>query len=429
MDLPVATPPVSPRPLSACWTHREQGRPFRLLAASALLYNLGISLTLFLHGLFLFSNGWQEHAIGGVTSAMVVGGVAGVLPLARLTRRYGLRKVLFTSLLVAALAFAGGTVLLGPMTQLFLSFCAGIALSGWIVCVSPAVANFVLPEHQPSAFSILFALSVGAGGLGGILGGYVPGWLRHHGLALLQPGTAGKLADLSCERMALLLGCIVLALAALPILRLKCDGVAEAVSGAPRRDAGLLRCVLAIAFWNLAMGLFNPFVSLFFVRQASVPLNRLSLIFCVVQFVQALALIGVGGRLQHVLGVVPGIVVLQVLAGCMLLLLSRSGAPLRLAVLYGLFMVLQRLCDPVFQFALMRTTPVAERSMATAFCYFAVSVAQAISASAGGYALERCGYPPVLVVAGLAALAAAALSGLLLRPIPATDPAVALSPG
>lgn len=391
------------------------GGPFRLLAASALLYNLGISLILFLHGLFLFGNGWHERSIGMVTSAMVLGGVVGVVPLARLTRRFGLRDVLVASLLAAALLFAGRTLLLAFPLQLMLSFCAGIALAGWIVCVSPAIAHFVAVKHQPSAFSRLFAVSVAAGGLGGVLGGYVPGWMRRHGLHILRSGFSLHLADSTCERVALLLGCTILAASAVPALGLPKQGEADTSSEPHFRDANLLRCILAIACWTLAVGLFNPFVSLFFVRQIHMSVDRLSLTFCVVQFVQALVLVGVGGRLQRSLGVVPSIVLLQILAGAMLLLLSRGGTAINMAVLYGLFMVLQRVCDPIFQFALMNVTRAAERSMATAVCYFAVSLAQAVSASAGGYALERFGYSPVLLAAGLAAVAAAALSSVLLR--------------
>lgn len=372
---------------------------------------MGVSLVFFLYVLFLPDLGWREHAIGSTTSTMVLGGVVGVIPLAALVKKVGGRWVLSSSLAATAVFFAGREWLLSFPSQLVLSFFAGIALSGWIVCASPVIANSVPEKRRPDAFAVFYAIALVAGGLGGLLGGYLPVWLQssfHSAFAL-------NLGTVTSKRLVLLLGSVFLAIAAIPVLGLEPEAQSERLPRARPLNGFLLRFLLASICWNLAVGAFTPFAGLFFARHLQVPLERVSLIFCGIQCVQALGLMAISRWLQRSLGLVPAIVSMQLAAGVSLGLLSQRTGVAQASLLYALFTILQRMCEPAMQCVLMNETPRESRSMATAVCYLAISLAQATSADLGGYALQRFGYGSVLGVIGLASISAGICFALLIH--------------
>ncbi len=71
------------------------------------LYDIGLYIFVLLYNLYLLDLGYREDFIGWVSSAMSIGGIAGCLPAAAISRRLGLKQTLiFGSAGVAVLLHA-----------------------------------------------------------------------------------------------------------------------------------------------------------------------------------------------------------------------------------------------------------------------------------------------------------------------------------
>lgn len=313
-------------------THLEQGSavgdsslrgstdPRRKLSAillCALFYNAGISVVMFLHSLFLAELGWREQAVGAVNGMVLFGGLLAVLPLAKVAERIGLRATLSVTLLLAAVAFSCRLWATQYGAQNVLSFLGGVGLAGWIVCISPAVADAVAEPERSQAFKQLFAVSLVAGAGGGLLGGWLPQWLR-------QPRFGGATL-VSSERATLFFDCVLLAFSVAPALRLR-GKIVQSVdrSAGVLRNAGLQRFLLGTSGWNLALGAFVPFVGFLFARELHVSLPKLSVIFAVLQFTQALGVVTLAKGIERKVGPILTVTALQVGAGLSLLFLAGT---------------------------------------------------------------------------------------------------------
>jgi MFS family permease len=155
-----------------CWVRRVPRGEFCSIAFATILFNCGISVIMFLYNLFLLDLGHREQSMGMLTSAMVLGGMVGTIPMGALAGRFGQRRVLAMSLLLSASAFALRVCVLWYPVELLSSFLAGVMLCGWMVCVSPAVAGAVEEEKHPFAFSFLFSVAIATNSIGGIIGGW-----------------------------------------------------------------------------------------------------------------------------------------------------------------------------------------------------------------------------------------------------------------
>ena len=130
-------------------------------------------------------------------------------------------------------------------------------LCGWVVSITPAVANVVEERKRPFAFSVLFAVAVATGSLGGFVGGNMPGWCQSLGARLA--GVAVSAID--AKKMTLFAACVITALAAWPVRRLGGGARSESVRWTQRPSPFLVRFLLASACWAAAVGAFNPFTN------------------------------------------------------------------------------------------------------------------------------------------------------------------------
>ena len=107
----------------------------------------------------------------------------------------------------------------------------------------------------------------------------------------------------------------------------------------------LARFMAAFAVWGFAVGAFNPFFTAYFSRRLHAAETQIGLVFSAAQLVQVGAVLLAPFILRR-LGVIGGIVSLQLAAGAALALLA-PGPPLVIAgVLYTAFMSFQSMCEP-----------------------------------------------------------------------------------
>src|ERR1035441_10623373 len=163
------------------WTDSAPQGEFWALVLAALLFNFGVSVFFFLYNLFMLDLRYREQSLGMSARALGTGSMTGTIPMGMVARRVGVKKVLIVCLVLMSVAFGARVFLFWYPAQIAFAFFDGVMLCGWVVCLSPAVANVVEERKRPFAFSVLFAVAVATGSLGGLVGGNMPAWCQTFG--------------------------------------------------------------------------------------------------------------------------------------------------------------------------------------------------------------------------------------------------------
>ena len=389
------------------WSDSAPPSEFWSIAATTFLFNLGISIFLFLYNLLMLDLGFRERSLGIFTSAMSTGAVAGALFMGMLAVRFGCKRVLTACLLLAAVGFAARVFLISAPAQITFSLLDGIVLCGWSVCLSPSVASVVEERKRPFAFSLLFATAVTGGSLGGFVGGHMPEWCRW---AAEHVGSA--ISQIQGERITLALASAIISLAALPLARIVNDSVPQARLRFPLPSPFLVRFLVATSCWGAAMGALNPFVNVLFSHYLRVPTPRMGSLFTLTQLAGTAAVLLCPMLLRRT-GLVSGILVIQLASAASLWWISHGRGLLQIELAYCGFMAAQLMCDPAIQTLLMNRVTPQERSNAAAMSFLVLSVAQAIAATVAGFAFTRFYYAHVIASIAIVAAAAAVIFRLL----------------
>lgn len=346
-----------------------------------------------------------------IGSCMAAGAIVGTIPIGVLAARFGLRRTLMGGLLSTVLFSVLRTCITGQPAQLVFAFLTGLTLCSWAVCLSPAVAALTTERQRPFAFSLMFASGIGIAGIGDLIGGSLPGWLRG-----LSPHTL--LSSSQANRAVLLIACIVAAFALLPISRLPVY-VTAPHTGLPRlSNSFLVQFLPAMAVWGLVTGSFAPFANVFFVHHLGLSLKSTGSVFSLSQLVQF------GGILSAPLvfrrmGLASGIMATQIATSVALVCLAGIHSATQVIWIYWVYTAAQCMNEPGMYSLLMNSIPAQEHNSASASTFFVSSLSQIIASTAAGAAFVRFGYPPVLaVIAGLAVI-----SAVLFRRLPVVKPA------
>lgn len=383
--------------------HRLSPQFWTFLAAS-FFFDLGLSIYYFLLNLFLVGHGYTEKNIGLFTSAMAVGNLVGALPSGRLAQRIGLRPVLLACFSLAITISSARALLLSFSSQLILAFLAGVTLSAWAVCLSPAVAQLTDEKHRPVAFSLLFSLGIGLGALGGFAGSRLPA----------LAGNYLRVGNLQPEQLVLLLSCGIVAFGIWPVAKLSFTRPRAVEKPRPLISPFMLRFLPAIAVWSLVTGSFSPLASVYLAKHVHLSLPQIGNAFSLSQIAQVGAVL-LAPFLFRRWGLVKGIVFTQIAAAALLLALASIGSPLAAIAAYVGFSAFQWMNEPGLYSLLMNMVAVDDRGGASASNSLVMSASQAVAATLAGAAFVRYGYPPVLRGIALIALLAATLFANLQR--------------
>jgi predicted MFS family arabinose efflux permease len=378
-------------------SQRTLGAPFWRFFLASCFWSLGLSAFFLLFNLFLIGHGFSEKLVGGLTSTMAAGSMAATLPIGWVAREYGLRRVLLSGFGLVACVFPLRVLLLWEPAQWALAFLAGIALSVWAVCISPALAQLTTEKNRPFAFSLVFSSGVGVAALGNLIGGNLSTWLRK-----LPQLTAYS----SPSEAALLVACAIAAAGIFPLFSVKFAVLPQIDRQSFTKNRFLLRFLPAIALWGFAIGTFNPFASIYFSRHLSMPMPKLGLTFSIAQVCQVLGILSAPFFFRRS-GRLAGIVYSEIAAAVALAALAIFRQPLIAGILYVGYTTVQWMSEPGIYSLLMDSVPPEERSSASAWNTLVLSASQAVAAGCAGAALVRFGYPAVLSAAAVIAFIAA----------------------
>ncbi len=387
------------------WRRSGLGGGFLRFQAASALFTLGVMVFLVIYNLYLTGLGYHEAFQGRIAGAMRLGSLIATVPAAALAYRAGLRNTLLIAALGSAVTGLLRTWNLGEPWLIAGAFGNGIFLALWAVSFCPAIAGLTTERTRRLGFSVACAAGIAYGIPGGVIAGRLPGAMQH----LL--GSAGPLEPM---RWALVAASIVTALAALPAMSLRFQSVARAAANAYPRARVVAGFLAALTVWSLATGAFNPFFNTFFAGRLHVSVPRIGAIFSYSQLAQVLALLSASAILKK-LGDVKGIAWCQLATGAALALLAFSTTGVGAAAVYIGYMSFQYMSEPGIFNLLMNRVAEAERSGASALYFLVTSLAGSLAAFAGGAAISRFGYPPVLIAAGGLAAVAALLFRTLVR--------------
>jgi hypothetical protein len=387
------------------WRRSRLGGGFLRFQATSALFTLGVLVFLVIYNLYLIGLGYHEAFLGRIAGAMRLGSLLGTIPAAALAYRAGLRATLLAATLGSAATALLRTWNAGEAWLIAWAFCNGIFLALWAVSFCPAIAGLTTERNRRLGFSLACAAGIAFGIPGGLVAGRLPAAMQR----LLH--SAGPLEPL---RWALVAASAVAALAALPAVSLRFQSVSRTAANAYPRERAVAGFLIALAVWSAATGAFNPFFNTFFAGRLHMSVPRIGAIFSYSHLAQVLALLSASAILRK-LGDVKGIAWCQLATGAALALLAFSTTPAGAAAVYIGYMSFQYMSEPgLFNLLMNRVAP-GERSGASALYFLVASLAGSLAAFAGGAAISRFGYPPVLLASGSAAMAAAFLFRTLVR--------------
>jgi MFS family permease len=284
--------------------------------------------------------------------------------------------------------------------QYGLSFLTGVALCGWPICFSPAIAALTKVENRAAGFSIAFATGIGLGSLAGLAGGFLPrffqGYLPH-----------GSLVD--GIRIVLQIACVLILLGALPLLRLSLLHHAPSPEKRTRIfHPFLFRFLPPFVLWNIVTGSFPIFGAIYLQKALGIPLSSLGAVFSGSQLLQFGAVL-IAPLLFRRIGLNRGIATAQIATAFFLVLIAITHfAPFAVSF-YLLYFAAQFMCSPGIYNLLMNSVPEEDRSTASAAQNMSGALCQAATQAVTGISIVAFGYRPVLFVNAGAGLVAALL--------------------
>jgi predicted MFS family arabinose efflux permease len=377
------------------WAAKGIDPQFLRFLAAASLFNFGMAIFFLLYNLFLLQRGFEEDFLGGLSSAMSVGSIAGTLPAAYVLHNFGIRTTLVVTLFSLAVVSAFRALAEVPSLLIVSAFAGGFLFSFYAVSIAPTVAQLTTDRARPFGFSLFFSLGIAIGVLAGLIGGRLPTWMAE----AFGPGAIPL-------RSALLVACGIAALGAVPALRLRFRSKPESETRVYPRSRFIKQFLLVLLLWNLATGAFNPFFTVYFSKTLGMPLSQIGAVFSAAQLVQVVALLAAPVVLRRI-GAIRGLMSMQIATGLALAALAIGPTGVFAGALYAAYMGFQYMSEPGMYSLLMERVKPQEQSGASALNFLVIFGGQALAASIAGLAVRWFGYPIVLSAAAVAAVLAA----------------------
>src|SRR2546429_792507 len=392
-------------------------RNFWLYLAAGGIWSLGLMSFFLVYNLYLLDLGFNETVMGQISSAMTLGSLAITVPSGLLLNRYGLKRMLKVSVIVAGISLLLRSSVDVVWLLVLFAFLNGAAIGIWMVSAPPFLTQNTAPEIRSRAFSLSYGMSIGMGVAAGLLAGlsrYLSSWF----------GTPA-LPDLSLKKYWLY-GSSALVLCSFFLLLRLSETVADAPIAGPNLYTNnflrqldsrpfILRLLTVLIFWSFFVGSFSPFFNVFFSRKYNQSLSGVGLIFSLSQFCQLLAVLSMPWLIRK-LGRVHAIFSMQLAAAGVLPVLVLIGNVQLAAVIYLIYLSFQVMCEPALENFIMDSVSPPERNMVSALRYMTLFLVQALAVWITGYAITQLGYSVLLVLIAILGVSAAFTFYLFFRP-------------
>jgi len=376
-------------------------RPARFyLGAEFLIWTAhGIFSVLF--NLYLVEAGSSERFVGRAVASSAFGLVVAALPAGWLADRWGRRNTLMLGVLLEAAGHAVRALSVSEPTVLGAGFVTGLGQAFFQIAAAPFLTEHSTPRERTHLFSTFFASALIAGVLGNALGGALPPAVR-----ALVP----SLGLFEAYRAALLVGALLAAAGALPLLALR--GLVEARTSheeappPPHEARRLWPIALNSLLLGTGAGLVIPFMNLYFHNRFASTSAQIGLFFSVAQVftaVASLAAPAIGARFGRLRTAIAS----ELLSLPFLLTLGTEGHLPVAVVAFWMRATLMQAATPLLQSYVMEVLPPSLRARSSSLNNMVWNVGWAVSSSVAGLIIERFGFSmPFYITATLYATAA-----------------------
>jgi MFS family permease len=385
-------------------SRKNMGKQFWTFFAASFCFDLGVTMYFFLYNLYLLDRGFKANFLGLMMSATSIGSIACTIPAGILIQRIGIRRSLLICIATVSVVSAARAVFAPRSTVLALALFAGFLTTIWAVAISPAIALVTDEKSRPFGFSLIFSSGIALGILANLAASRLPGFFMR---------LSSAVSEIQAKQIVLLMSSAIVALALIPLWRLKLEAPPSSARVVYPRNPFLLRFLPALALWSLVTGSLSPLASVYFSQYLHTPLVRMGTIFSFSNLLQVLGIL-VAPFLFRKLGIVSGVTCTQLVAALLLGFLAATSGALPAAVIYVVFTGFLWMSGPGMLSLLMSSVAPEERAGASALNFFVTSLVQAGAVAVTGASFTRFGYPTVLGTIAIVALIAALAFWVLL---------------
>ena len=371
---------------------------FFLFLSANFFWSLGLMVFFLLYNLHLITLGFSAALMGQIFAIGTLGTVLGSIPAGWAADRGGPKLTLIVSATVVASSLIWRSAAVTPALLLASSFTTGMGISFWIVSVPPFLASNAGAKEQSPGFSSAYGLSILTGGVAGVCGGYIPGWIG------MRPSLMA--CGVCCGIAVLFLIFIEQPKAAIEVTPAASHAV---VTGGSELRHFLFPFLAMVLVWDLLLGIFPPFFNIFFTQRHGLKVSQLGWVFSAAQFLQAAAVLSLPLWLAQ-LGLRRTISACQFFCFPFFALLAASTKPAWATVAYLGSATLQALTSPIIDQFMMANVTEAVRGKIAGTKFFISQGAVAIAAAIGGKWIEKQGYFGLLSTASILAVVSAGLT-------------------
>jgi len=299
-------------------------RNARLYLLGAFITSIGLRIVDVVFNFYLVSLGHRADFVGQMASLLqgVIFVIA--LPVSFVAVRVGLKRALTVSSALIAVALAGLTLVSTPEGLALMTMLYGAGMAGMVVTMLPFLMDNSAPPERMHLFSMNQAAIIGAGFVGGFVGGSAPPWAASLG---------GFAANSPQAYRAALLVAAGFVFASLGGLLFMTPGTGGGAQVARRAFSGVRsdwRMIFMILIPNLLIslgaGLLIPFNNLFARTRYGLGDEQVGTVFAVMSLVGGVAVVA-GPALAKRTGRINAVVLSQSASVVMLLLLGFSPWP------------------------------------------------------------------------------------------------------
>ncbi len=376
------------------WEHLKLfSRNSRLYLWGSFFAGLTFAAYQLLFNLYLREQGASESFIGNLLSGGAVGMAVATIPAALLLRKIRLKPILIVTIILYGAAVVFMSWLPVDNYLFLIVLVSGMAATFYRVAAAPFFMRNSTPRERTYIFSSAFGVALIASMFGSLIFGWlVPQFEKIAGDTLVA------------YRWTFAVSVVLGFLSLIPFLMINTNGpqkedrLADFSRALLRRQAGLyFRLCFPYFIVGTGAGLIIPFLNIYFRDQFGQPPNKIGLFYFLANSTMLIGIMA-GPVLARKLGMVRTIVWTQLLSIPFMLLLAYTT---NLNVAIFAFLVrgaLMNLGQPIGTNFSMEVVSESEQALVNALLMLAWTSSWMVSASVGGWLIEKYGYTPPFII-------------------------------
>lgn len=361
-------------------TLRLFSRNARLFLVGTFFMGMGFSGFMLLFNLYLKSLTFAEGRIGNIITVTTLGTVLMAIPASIIIRRISIKRLLLLATPIASISYMVQVSTATYQVILAGGFMAGLFVVFFRVAAAPFFMRNSTPKERPYLFSMQFALSLVAGIIGNLVGGFLPEIIEKTGVV---PHVA--------YRFTLYIFSILVFAAIIPYLLIK----EKAVTTSGRMKIHSWRLILKLFLpgfiVGIGAGLSIPFLNLYFKDVFSSATRMIGVFYCGQQLLMIAGLL-LAPVIAERIGKIRTVVLSQLFSIPFLVILGITRTLWLALIAFLVRAALMNMAQPLFTNYAMEQVRQDEHAFTNALLVIAWTVGWGASASIGGYLIEHFSY-------------------------------------